>query len=162
VKLGEGLDPLPFDQANPRMRTCPCREDASDVASSVGAAGVDDPVPGVPALAAEAFVEADAETAQLCDADGRLLGQQLDRARPAKTPARGDGVGSVQRRVVARADGSRDASLGDIAVRVAVRRLGDHDHGGACVGCLEGCGQAGDACPDHGDVARLAFLPHKR
>jgi hypothetical protein len=123
---------------------------------------VDDTVAGVPALATEAVVEADAEAPQLRDAAGGLLGQELDRARPAKTPACSDGVNCVQRRVVACADGSRDASLGGIAVRAAVRGLGDHDDRGACVGRLEGCGQAGDACPDHGDVACLAFLPHKR
>src|SRR4029077_16221784 len=123
VKRGEGVDALPFDQANPGMLARPYREDARDGASCVGAAGVDDSVPGVSTLTAKAVVEVDAEAPQLRDAGGRLLGQQLDRARPAKTPARGEGVGGMQRGVVARADGSRYASLGGIAVRVAVRRL---------------------------------------
>ncbi len=140
-----------------RIRGCSrvaCREDVRDVASRVGAAGVDDARAGVPALAAESpSSKRTPSSPQPRDARGGLLGQQLDRARPADAPACGERVGGVERGVVAWADRRRDAALRGVAVRAAVRGLREHDHRGACVGRREGCGEAGDAGSDDGDVA---------
>ena len=70
------VDPLALDEPDPRMLARPGREHVGNVAPGVGAARVHDARAGVPALAAEAVVESDAETAQLGDPRRSLLRQQ--------------------------------------------------------------------------------------
>ena len=84
---------------------------------------------------------------------GSLLRQQPHRAGTAETAARRERVGCMERGVVVRADGRRDASLGGVAVRAAVRGLGEHEHRGARLGRREGSGEAGDTGSDDDDVS---------
>src|SRR5215470_8806489 len=125
------------------------REDAGDVAPGVRAAGMHDAVARVAALPPEAVVEPDTQTAQLRDPGRSLLRQQLYGAGTAETASSSDRVGRMERGVVVRADGGRDASLGRVAVRAVVRGLGEHEHRGTRVGRREGGAEAG--YPGSGD-----------
>ena len=116
------------------MLARPGRQDVRDVAPGVGAAGVHDTVARVAALTAEAVVEPDAETAQLRDPGGSLVRQQPHGARPAEVASRGERVCRVELRIVVRADGCGHASLSRVAVRAAVRGLGEDVHGRPGIG----------------------------
>ena len=128
------------------------------MASGVGAARVHDARAGVAALAAEAVVESDAETAQLRDPRRSLLRQQPDRARPAEAAPRGERVRRVERRIVARADRRGDASLSRVAVRAAVGGLREHEHRGAGIGRGEGGGEACDTGADDDNVGSVGVF----
>ncbi len=110
----------------------------------------------------EAVVEPHAELAQPRDPRGRLVVEELDRARPADAATGRERVRDVERRVVALADRRGDAALGRVAVRRGVGRLREDGHRGAFVGGGESGGEAGDPGSDDGDVDLVAFLPHKR
>ena len=126
------------------------------------AAGVHDAGLRVTALAPEAVVEPDTESAQLRDPGRSLLRQQLHGAGTAETAARGERVGSVERGVVSRTDRGGHAPLGRVAVRAPMRGLREHEHRGPCVGRREGGGEARDSGSRDDDVTSPTFLPHKR
>jgi hypothetical protein len=116
----------------------------------------------VAALPAEAFVEADAEPAQLRDPSRSLLGQQPDGAGPAETAPRGERVGRVQPRIVVRADGRGDPTLGRVAVRARVRGLRENEHRSTAIGGGERGGESCNTGSDDDHVGLVAFLPHNR
>ncbi len=158
----ESRQTLALDQPDPLVLACPRRQDIGDVAPGVGAAGVHDARPAMPALAAEPLVEAHAEVAQLRDPRGRLRRQELHGTRPADPTARRQRVRRVQGRIVVAADRRRHATLRGIAVRAAMRRLGEHAHRRTRVSGRKSRGEAGDSGSDDDDVGGVAFLPHNR
>jgi hypothetical protein len=148
---------------DPDPRVC---QDPGDQRPRDGRAGrravcVEDAVTAVPALpgelrtAAGVTIPADAEPLEVGHAADAVSHQHLHGCRIGEAPPNGERVGDVERRVVAGADGRRDAALRHERVRRLERAFGDERRRGAARRCLEGGVEPREPCADDQDVGAM-------